>query len=35
MVQATVLLVGLGFVLVNVLVDLVLIRVVPRATSAA
>jgi peptide/nickel transport system permease protein len=35
MVQATVLLVGLGFVLVNVVVDLVLIRLVPRATSAA
>jgi peptide/nickel transport system permease protein len=35
MVQATVLLVGLGFVLVNVAVDLVLIRLVPRATSAA
>jgi peptide/nickel transport system permease protein len=35
MVQAAVLLVGLGFVLVNVVVDLVLIRLVPRATSAA
>lgn len=35
MVQATVLLVGLGFVVVNVLVDLVLIRLVPRATTAA
>src|SRR6185369_1532433 len=35
MVQATVLLVGLGFVVVNVVVDLVLIRLVPRATSAA
>jgi peptide/nickel transport system permease protein len=35
MVQATVLLVGLGFVLVNVVVDLVLIRLMPRATSAA
>lgn len=33
--RATVLLVGLGFVLVNVVVDLVLIRLVPRATSAA
>jgi len=35
MVQATVLLVGLGFVVVNVVVDLLLIRLVPRATSAA
>lgn len=35
MVQATVLLVGLGFVVVNVAVDLVLIRLVPRATTAA
>ena len=35
MVQATVLVVGLGFVLINVVVDLVLIRLVPRATTAA
>src|SRR5712691_3925548 len=34
MVQATVLLVGLGFVVVNVVVDLLLIRLVPRATTA-
>lgn len=35
MVQATVLVVGLGFVLINVVVDLVLIRLVPRAETAA
>lgn len=35
MVQATVLVVGLGFALINVAVDLVLIRLVPRATTAA
>jgi ABC-type dipeptide/oligopeptide/nickel transport system permease component len=35
MVQATVLVVGLGFVVINVVVDLVLIRLVPRAATAA